>query len=209
MKEKLQRLGQSLMQPVAVMPLAALLMGIGYFIDPNWGTNSPIAAFFISAGGAVLDNLGFLFAVGVAFGIAKENHGAAALAGLVAFLTLSKMLSTDTVAQIRALDLEAWKAAEPFTVAAFDAINSKNVLIGILSGILGGKAYDRFHDTRLPDFLAFFLRKKTCTNHVICLCPTSICSTFILMAIYLCRSSYIWESTYRYGSPRSRHLRIL
>lgn len=161
MKEKLQRLGQSLMQPVAVMPLAALLMGIGYLIDPEfWGAGSPVAAFFISVGGAILDNLGILFAVGIAFGIAKENHGASALAGLVAFLTLSKMLSTDTIAQLRSLDLEAWKLAEPYKVAAFDAINNKNVLIGILSGILGGKAYDRFHGTTLPDFLAFFSGRR-------------------------------------------------
>ena len=161
MKEKLQRLGQSLMQPVAVMPLAALLLGLGYLIDPDgWGASSPIAAFLISAGGAILDNLGIIFAVGVAFGIAKENHGASALAGLVAFLTLSKLLSTGTVAQLNSLDVEAWKASEPFKVAAFDAINNKNVLIGILSGLLGGKAYDRFHSTKLPDFLAFFSGRR-------------------------------------------------
>ncbi len=161
MKEKLQRLGQALMQPVAVMPLAALLLGIGYFIDPvDWGAGSPIAAFFISAGGAVLDNLGILFAVGIAFGIAKENHGASALAGLVAFLTLTKMLSTGTVAQLKSLDVETWTASDPFRVAAFDAINNKNVLIGIISGVLGGKAYDRFHSTKLPDFLAFFSGRR-------------------------------------------------
>ena len=161
MKEKLQRLGQALMQPVAVMPLAALLLGIGYFIDPvDWGAGSPIAAFFISAGGAVLDNLGILFAVGIAFGIAKENHGASALAGLVAFLTLTKMLSTGTVAQLKSLDVETWIASDPFWVAAFDAINNKNVLIGIISGVLGGKAYDRFHSTKLPDFLAFFSGRR-------------------------------------------------
>ena len=161
MKEKLQRLGQSLMQPVTVMPLAALLLGLGYLIDPDgWGASSPIAAFLISAGGAILDNLGIIFAVGVAFGIAKENHGASALAGLVAFLTLSKLLSTGTVAQLNSLDVEAWSASDPFKVAAFDAINNKNVLIGILSGLLGGKAYDRFHSTKLPDFLAFFSGRR-------------------------------------------------
>lgn len=161
MKEKLQRLGQSLMQPVAVMPLAALLLGIGYLIDPDgWGASSPVAAFLISAGGAILDNLGILFAVGVAFGIAKENHGASALAGLVAFLTLSKMLSPETVAQLRSLDLEAWQANDPFQFSAFSKIGNGNVLIGILSGVLGGKAYDRFHETRLPDFLAFFSGRR-------------------------------------------------
>ena len=161
MKEKLQRLGQSLMQPVAVMPLAALLLGLGYLIDPvDWGAGSPIAAFLISAGGAILDNLGILFAVGVAFGIAKENHGASALAGLVAFLTLSKMLSPGTVAMLRGLDMEAWQASDPFQFSAFGKIGNGNVLIGILSGVLGGKAYDRFHQTRLPDFLAFFSGRR-------------------------------------------------
>ncbi|MDU0895199.1 MAG: PTS transporter subunit EIIC, partial [Anaerococcus sp.] len=126
----------------------------------GWGASSPVAAFLISAGGAILDNLGILFAVGVAFGIAKENHGASALAGLVAFLTLSKMLSPETVAQLRSLDLEAWQANDPFQFSAFSKIGNGNVLIGILSGVLGGKAYDRFHETRLPDFLAFFSGRR-------------------------------------------------
>lgn len=161
MKEKLQRLGQSLMQPVAVMPLAALLLGLGYLIDPvDWGQGSPIAAFLISAGGAILDNLGILFAVGVAFGIAKENHGASALAGLVAFLTLSKMLSPATVAQLRSLDMDAWQASDPFQFSAFGKIGNGNVLIGILSGVLGGKSYDKFHEKHLPDFLAFFSGRR-------------------------------------------------
>ena len=84
MKSSFQRLGKSLMQPVAVMPLAAILLGLGYLIDPSgWGANNVIAAFLIKAGGAVLDNLGIIFAVGVAFGMSKDSHGAAALAGLV------------------------------------------------------------------------------------------------------------------------------
>lgn len=59
MMKKLQNLGKALMQPVAILPVAALLMGIGYWIDPTgWGSNSIIAAFLIKTGAAILDNLG-------------------------------------------------------------------------------------------------------------------------------------------------------
>lgn len=63
----LQRLGKSLMLPVACLPVAAILMGIGYWIDPTgWGANSIIAAFLLKAGGALIDNMAILFAIGVA-----------------------------------------------------------------------------------------------------------------------------------------------
>lgn len=161
MKEKLQRLGQSLMQPVAVMPLAALLLGIGYAIDPElWGAGSPIAAFLISAGGSVLDNLGIIFAVGIAFGMARDNHGASALAGLVSFLTIIKLLSPATVAMLSGMELEAWTAADEFRATAFGTMGNGNVFVGILSGIIGGFAYDKFYSTKLPDFLAFFSGRR-------------------------------------------------
>ena len=60
----LQRFGRALMGAVAVMPVAAILMGIGYWIDPTgWGANNVAAYVLIKAGGAVLDNLGWLFAI--------------------------------------------------------------------------------------------------------------------------------------------------
>ena len=63
----LQRLGKSLMLPVACLPVAAILMGIGYWIDPTgWGGNNIVAAFLLKAGGAIIDNMAILFAIGVA-----------------------------------------------------------------------------------------------------------------------------------------------
>ncbi|MFL8887265.1 N-acetylglucosamine-specific PTS transporter subunit IIBC [Helcococcus kunzii] len=157
----LQKLGRSFMQVVAVMPLAGLLLGIGYAVDPTgWGANSPLAAFLIKAGGAILDNLGYIFAVGVAFGLAKDNHGAAGLAGLVSFLTVITVLSAGAVAQLKGLDPEAWAKASPFEVKAFEAINAKNVFIGIITGIIGGEVYNKFHTVKLPDFLAFFSGRR-------------------------------------------------
>ena len=89
MKTYLQRMGRSLMLPVATLPVAALFMGIGYWIDPTgWGGNNIFAAFMIKAGGTVLDNLGIIFAVGLALGMSKDKDGSSALAGLIAFLAL-------------------------------------------------------------------------------------------------------------------------
>ena len=80
----MQKVGRALMVPVAVLPAAAILMGIGYWIDPNgWGGDSQLAAFLIKAGAAVIDNMALLFAVGVAYGLSKDKDGAAALSGLV------------------------------------------------------------------------------------------------------------------------------
>ncbi|MGX7071980.1 N-acetylglucosamine-specific PTS transporter subunit IIBC [Helcococcus kunzii] len=157
----LQKLGRSFMQVVAVLPLAGLLLGIGYAIDPEaWGGNSPLAAFLIKAGGAILDNMGYLFAIGVAFGLAKDNHGAAGLAGVVSFLTITTVLSAGAVAQLKGLDPEAWAKANPFEVQAFKTMGPGNVFVGIISGIIGGEVYNKFHTVKLPDFLAFFSGRR-------------------------------------------------
>ncbi|MDQ9816689.1 PTS transporter subunit EIIC, partial [Acinetobacter pittii] len=87
-----------LMVLVAVLPAAAILMGIGYWVDPvGWGGNSQLAAFLIKAGASLIDNMPILFAVGVAFGLSKDKNGAAALAGLVAFEVVVTLLSPGTV----------------------------------------------------------------------------------------------------------------
>lgn len=163
MKEKFQRLGKSLMQPVAVMPLAALLLGIGYLIDPtDWGGKSVIAQFLIKAGDAILGNLGIIFAVGVAFGMSRDNHGASALSGLVAFLTIITLLNPDSVINLRNFDAK-WSEAgnvDNFIYQGFSKIGNGNVFIGILSGIIGASTYNKFFKVQLPDFLAFFSGRR-------------------------------------------------
>ncbi|PCG19613.1 N-acetylglucosamine-specific PTS transporter subunit IIBC [Brachyspira sp. G79] len=148
----LQRIGKSLMVPVAVLPAAAILLGIGYWIDPNgWGGGSPVAAFFIKAGGAIIDNMPILFAIGVAFGMSKDRNGAAALAGLVAFLVVTTLLAPATVAMIQSKDV----AEVP---AGFAKIN--NQFIGILCGVIAGGLYNKFAEVKLPEFLAFFSGRR-------------------------------------------------
>lgn len=148
----LQKIGKSLMVPVAVLPAAAILLGIGYWIDPNgWGAESPIAAFFIKAGGSIIDNMPILFAVGVSFGMSKDRNGAAALAGVVAFLVVTTLLAPATVAMIQS------KAVEEVP-AGFAKIN--NQFIGILCGIIAGGLYNKFWNVELPKFLAFFSGRR-------------------------------------------------
>ncbi|MDR6999040.1 N-acetylglucosamine-specific PTS transporter subunit IIBC [Neobacillus niacini] len=152
MKKYLQRIGRSLMLPVAVLPAAAILMGIGYWIDPTgWGSGSPIAAFLIKAGGSIIGNIPILFAVGVALGMAKERDGSAALSGLVAYLVVTTLLSSDSVAMLQGIDAAK---VDP----AFGKIG--NAFVGILSGLAASSMYNRFSHVKLPDAFAFFSGKR-------------------------------------------------
>lgn len=152
MKKYLQRIGRSLMLPVAVLPAAAILMGIGYWIDPSgWGADSPLAAFLIKAGASIIDNIPILFAVGVALGMAKEKEGSSALSGLVAYLVVTTLLSTGSVALLQGIPPEE---VDP----SFGKIG--NAFVGILSGIVASMMYNRFSHVKLPDALAFFSGKR-------------------------------------------------
>jgi PTS system N-acetylglucosamine-specific IIC component len=73
----LQKVGRALMVPVATLPAAAILMGVGYWIDPKAGVTNALAAFFIKSGSAIIDNMSVLFAIGVAYGMSKDKDGAA------------------------------------------------------------------------------------------------------------------------------------
>lgn len=145
MMRYLQKLGKSLMLPVACLPVAGILMGIGYWIDPSgWGANNMLALLLIKAGSILIDNIPILFALGVAIGMSEKASGTSALAGLVSYLTVKTMLSTAVVSTIMGTDAPA----------AFGKI--ENAFIGILCGILASICYNKFHNAKLPDFLAFF-----------------------------------------------------
>jgi len=163
MMRRLQKLGSALMLPVACLPICGILMGLGYALAPavmgvpdapSSGFAYVLGFFLIKAGAALIDNMAILFAIGVAVGLAKENNGTAALAGLVSWLTITTVLSSGSVATIA-----------PFMVAnenyalAFAKIG--NPFIGILAGIIGATCYNKFKDTKLPDFLAFFSGKRS------------------------------------------------
>lgn len=168
-----QKVGRALMVPVAVLPAAAILMGIGYWIDPNgWGGDSALAAFLIKAGAAVIDNMSVLFAVGVAYGMSKDKDGAAALSGLVGFLVVTTLLSPGAVAQIQGVD-------PSLVPSAFGKIN--NQFVGILVGIISAELYNKFSSVELHSALAFFSGRRLVP---IIVSVVMIIVSFILMAIW-------------------------
>ena len=154
MKAYMQRMGRSLMLPVATLPVAALFSGIGYWIDPTgWGANNIVAAFLLKAGDSILANLGVLFAVGLELGMSKDKDGASALTGLVAFLVPMQLLNPAAIAAFQHIDLDKVNAA-------FTKMNNGNVFVGILAGLLAAAMYNRFSNVKLPMALSFFSGKR-------------------------------------------------
>ena len=177
MKTYFQRLGRSLMLPVAVLPAAAILMGIGYWIDPSgWGGESVVAAFLIKSGGALIDNMGILFAVGVALGMSRDRDGAAAISGLVAWQIVTTLLSPGSVSMLQSIAIED---VEP----SFGKIQTQ--FIGILCGLIAGALYNKFHKVTLPQALAFFSGKR--------LVP--IVTSFVMMAVSVVLL-FVWPPVY-------------
>lgn len=148
----LQRLGRSIMLPVAVLPVAAILSGIGYWIKSAAGDNL-VSTFLSAAGGSLLDNMALLFAVGIALGMASKSDGTSALAGLVSWLVITTLLKPETVALFTGID--DVNEVDP----AF--LRVQNVFVGIICGLIGAWCYDRFKDTKLPDALSFFSGKRS------------------------------------------------
>ena len=160
MMKFLQKLGKSLMLPVAVLPICGLLMGIGYFLCPSTmqggtveGLAQIIGFLLVKAGGALIDNMQILFVIGVAVGMADEPDGTPALAGLASWLMVQQLLSTGVVSTIMPNVVEGTTE-----YLAFSKIS--NPFIGILCGLIGAFAYNRFKNMQLPDFLAFFSGKR-------------------------------------------------
>lgn len=173
----LQKIGKALMVPVAVLPAAAILLGLGYWIDPvAWGGNSMLAAFFIKSGGAIIDNMPILFAIGVAFGLSKDKNGSAALAGLVGFLVVTTLLAPGTVAMLKGIPAEE-------VPAGFAKIN--NQFTGILCGVIASALYNKYSEVELPKFLAFFSGRR--------LVP--IITSFVMMIVSFILM-YVWPVVY-------------
>ena len=150
----LQPLGRALMLPIAVLPIAGLLLRLG---QPDLMD----IAFVASAGQAVFANLGLLFAIGVAVGFARDNNGAAGLAGVVCFL-----IATEGAKALIAVPPEVLAGVPESAVALAEkgfrdgALARLGVPVGILSGLIAGDFYNRFATLKLPDYLAFFSGRR-------------------------------------------------
>ncbi len=179
----LQNLGKSIMLPVAVLPVAAILVGIANWIEGILHHPTVVTSFLQTAGLAIVGNMALLFAVGVAIGMAHKSDGTSALAGLVSWLIITSLLAPSSVQTLlgrgwtKVADLPD-TGADPLAVegywhvtggaveapdvsAAFAPGAFQNAFIGILCGVIGALVYNRFKDVQLPDALSFFSGRRS------------------------------------------------
>src|SRR3954451_17942397 len=159
-----QRLGRSLMLPIAALPAAGLLLRLGQ--ADMLGRFSPletVANVIAAAGGALFDNLPLIFAVGIAIGWAKKSDGSTALAAVVGYLVLAGV----------------FKAMSPVVLAGktdqtgAPALINFGVLGGIITGLIAAMLWQRFYRTKLPDYLGFFGGRRC----------VPIVTAFVMMAV--------------------------
>lgn len=160
MMKYLQKLGKSLMLPVAALPICGVLMGLGYALCPSTmqggemeGFLNLLGFFLVKAGGALVDNMALLFVIGVGVGMADDNDGTAGVAALASWLMITSLLSEGVVTS-----LMPSVAENQNSVIAFQKI--ANPFIAILAGIIGSTCYNKFKGVVLPDWLAFFSGKR-------------------------------------------------
>lgn len=161
MMKKLQKLGKALMLPVAVLPICGILMGLGYAIAPGVmgvpdaatsGFAYTLGLFLVKAGGAVIDNMAILFAIGVGVGLSKDNDGTGGVAALVSWLMMTTLVGAAGAIAPSLVENPTW-------AVAYGKI--ANPFIGILAGIIGSSCYNKFKGTKLPDVLSFFSGKRS------------------------------------------------
>ncbi|MFF3981744.1 PTS transporter subunit EIIC [Streptomyces sp. NPDC001828] len=151
----LQRIGRSLMLPVAVMPAAALLVRLGN-TDMLGRESFPtvvtkIAGYMSAGGGAIISNIALLFCVGIAIGFAKKADGSTGLAAVAGYLVFQKVLATFTDS-----NLPKVAAVVDGKIVMNDAPVDAGVLGGVVMGIVVALLYQKFHRTKLPDWAGFF-----------------------------------------------------
>ncbi|MFF1683633.1 MULTISPECIES: PTS transporter subunit EIIC [unclassified Streptomyces] len=151
----MQRIGRSLMLPVAVLPAAALLVRFG---QPDMlGKDSfptfitKLASYMSAGGGALLDNMPLLFCVGIAIGFAKKSDGSTALAAVTGYLVFQKVLATFTDG-----NLPKVAAVVDGKIVMNEAPVNAGVLGGVVMGVVVALLYQKFYRTKLPDWAGFF-----------------------------------------------------
>lgn len=157
---ELQKIGKALMLPVAVLPAAGLLLGIGAALQGTTWFPAIVANIMVQASGVIFDNLALVFALGVAIGLAAGD-GVAALAALIGFLVLNGTMS----AYLGLGDSKTFDALSQQYPGAYAKVLGiptlqTGVFGGILTGILAAQMYNRFFTIKLPPFLGFFAGKR-------------------------------------------------
>ena len=178
MLQYLQRIGKAIMLPIAALPIAGILLGVGGALLGISGLDNPPAIYqtliafvnipVVSAiltvmkniGDIVFGNLPILFAVGVAVGLAKKDKGTAALASVFGFIVMNQVIST-----LLSLGVTQLGVLTPDNVGEYGTYVTTNVGIftlnmsvfgGIITGIITAILHDRFHEIQLPQVIGFF-----------------------------------------------------
>ena len=170
MKDKifgvLQRVGRSFMLPIALLPVAGLLLGIGSsFTNPTTletyrltniiregGLLYTLLDIMSKTGSVVFDNLALLFAMGVAIGMAKKEKEVAALSGAISYLVMNAAISTLIAARG---GVEAMAANSTTTSLGITTLQM-GVFGGIIVGLGVAALHNRFYKIQLPQVLSFF-----------------------------------------------------
>ena len=141
----LQRIGKSLMMPIAVLPAAALLLRFGELIQSldKTGFVHMIGFVMMKGGAAIFDNLPLVFSIGVAIGFAADA-GVAGLAALIGYLVMTKVI----------------EAVHPGLKTGDPSPVNMGVLGGLMIGLVAASLYNRYHRIRLPRALGFFGGKR-------------------------------------------------
>ena len=142
----LQKIGKALMLPVAVLPVAGILLGVGsagFSFIPDL-----ISSIMAQAGGSVFGNLPVIFAIGTAIGL-TENDGVSSVASVVGFAVMLGTMGT----------MANFLGLEPSSVMGIATIDT-GVFGGIIAGILASMMFNRFYRIELPDYLGFFAGKR-------------------------------------------------
>lgn len=178
MLQYLQRIGKAIMLPIAALPIAGILLGVGGALLGISGLDNPPAIYqpliaivnipFITAiltvmkniGDIIFGNLPILFAVGVAVGLAKKDKGTAALASVFGFIVMNQVIST-----LLSLGTTQLGVVTPDNVGEYATYVTTNLGIftlnmsvfgGIITGIITALLHDRFHEIQLPQVIGFF-----------------------------------------------------
>jgi len=156
-----QKIGKALMTPIAVLPIAAILLRLGIGDIPY--ITGDLANIMKVAGGAIFNHLDILFAVGIAYGLSKNNDGAAALSAVVGFFIAKavymQIATTSYIKEKLLLDPTLNTQLHQFHLD-MEANLSMGVFLGIIIGILAGLLYNRYHTVKPPEFLGFFGGKR-------------------------------------------------
>jgi PTS system N-acetylglucosamine-specific IIC component len=156
----LQRLGRSLMLPIAALPVAALLLRLGQpdmlgdgetglALGARWSWLTPVADVLAAAGGTLFAHIGLLFAVGVAIGFARRSDGSTALAAVVGYLVFDAVTDAMSPYVLPA-------PSGPLGAGTADDLIDYGVFGGIVIGITAALLWQRYHRIKLPPYLAFF-----------------------------------------------------